>query len=150
MLGIHLLLVEVGGIELESSAVRQSDVVASPALRKDHPPGSEWPMREGITELNRRSIEMLIPGVQGAGDDVCGIRVQPGASALSFDRAMAIERVAAARAAIDETEIPAVLTARCEAFLVGHADPGREAMERLVASRMPEPTVCSRRRFNEG
>lgn len=55
------------------------------------------------------------------------------ASAPLFDRAVAIERVAAARAAIDETGIPVVLTARCESFLVALADPGREAIERLVA-----------------
>jgi 2-methylisocitrate lyase-like PEP mutase family enzyme len=54
-------------------------------------------------------------------------------SAPLFDRAVAIERIAAARAAIDEAEIPVVLTARCEAFLVGHPEPGREAIERLVA-----------------
>jgi 2-methylisocitrate lyase-like PEP mutase family enzyme len=55
------------------------------------------------------------------------------ASAPLFDRAQAIERVAAARAAIDETKIPVVLTARCEAFLVGHPDPARETIDRLVA-----------------
>jgi 2-methylisocitrate lyase-like PEP mutase family enzyme len=54
-------------------------------------------------------------------------------SAPLFDRAVAIERVEAARAAIDATEIPVVLTARCEAFLVGHPDPAREAIDRLVA-----------------
>ena len=55
------------------------------------------------------------------------------AAAPLFDRALALERIVAARAAIDDAGIPVVLTARCEAFLVGHADPGREAIERLVA-----------------
>lgn len=54
-------------------------------------------------------------------------------SAPLFDRTTALERVAAARAAIDQTGIPVVLTARCEAFLVGHAAPEREALERLSA-----------------
>src|SRR2546422_269562 len=39
----------------------------------------------------------------------------------------------AARAAIDESEIPVMLTARCEAWLVGQPDPARVALERLVA-----------------
>lgn len=50
-----------------------------------------------------------------------------------FDRTVALARVAAARAAIDETGVPVVLTARCEAFIVKHPDAAREAIERLVA-----------------
>jgi 2-methylisocitrate lyase-like PEP mutase family enzyme len=50
-----------------------------------------------------------------------------------FDRARAVERVRAARAAIDATGIPVVLTARCEALLVGAADPIRTAIDRLIA-----------------
>ncbi len=55
------------------------------------------------------------------------------ASAPLFDRAVALERVVAARRAIDESGVPVVLTARCEAFLVGHPDAARESIERLVA-----------------
>ena len=46
---------------------------------------------------------------------------------------LAVERIKAARAAIDASGIPIVLTARCEAWLVGYPDPARVAMERLVA-----------------
>jgi len=52
---------------------------------------------------------------------------------LLFERAAAIDRVRAARAAIDATGIPAVLTARCEAFLVGSDEPEATAIDRLVA-----------------
>jgi 2-methylisocitrate lyase-like PEP mutase family enzyme len=45
----------------------------------------------------------------------------------------AIERIRAARRAIDETQIPAVLTARCEALLVGDADPVPTILKRLTA-----------------
>jgi 2-methylisocitrate lyase-like PEP mutase family enzyme len=45
----------------------------------------------------------------------------------------AVERVRAARAAIDATGVPVVLTARCEAALVGHPDPLRTALGRLAA-----------------
>lgn len=67
---------------------------------------------------------------------VAGLSIEDASSEVSaplFERAVALERVAAAKAAIEESKIPVVLTARCEAFLVGHADPGREALERLVA-----------------
>jgi 2-methylisocitrate lyase-like PEP mutase family enzyme len=41
------------------------------------------------------------------------------------------ERVAAARAAIDASGIPFVLTARAECYLVGHPDPFAESVRRL-------------------
>ena len=50
-----------------------------------------------------------------------------------YDLALAIDRIRAARAAIDASGIPVVLTARCEAWLVGQTDPARVALERLVA-----------------
>lgn len=59
-----------------------------------------------------------------------------------YDFDLAIERVKAARAAIDKSEPPAsaggltsrvVLTARCEAWLVGHPDPLSTSLERLIA-----------------
>ncbi len=50
-----------------------------------------------------------------------------------YDHALAVERVRAARAAIDETGIPVVLTARCEAWLLGVPAAERLALDRLVA-----------------
>jgi 2-methylisocitrate lyase-like PEP mutase family enzyme len=50
-----------------------------------------------------------------------------------YDRETAIERVRAARAAIDDSGIPVVLTARCEAWLVGDADARQTALDRLAA-----------------
>ena len=50
-----------------------------------------------------------------------------------YDFALAVERIKAARAAIDASGIPVVLTARCEAWLVGQRDPLRVALDRLVA-----------------
>jgi 2-methylisocitrate lyase-like PEP mutase family enzyme len=50
-----------------------------------------------------------------------------------YDLDLAVERIRAARAAIDDSGIPIVLTARCEAYLVGQPDPARVAIERLVA-----------------
>ncbi len=50
-----------------------------------------------------------------------------------YEATLAIERVKAAREAIDKSGIPVVLTARCEAALVGHASPLDIAVERLTA-----------------
>src|SRR4051794_35684723 len=55
------------------------------------------------------------------------------AAAPLYERGLAIERVKAARAAIDASGVPVVLTARCEAWLVGHPDAARVALDRLVA-----------------
>ena len=50
-----------------------------------------------------------------------------------YDRALAVERIRAARAAIDQSGSGVVLTARCEAWLVGTPDPAKTALDRLVA-----------------
>jgi 2-methylisocitrate lyase-like PEP mutase family enzyme len=50
-----------------------------------------------------------------------------------YEFELAVERVRAARAAIDASGIPVVLTARCEAWLVGQPDPATVALKRLVA-----------------
>lgn len=50
-----------------------------------------------------------------------------------YGEGLAIERIRAARAAIDASGIPVVLTGRCEAWLVGQQDPLPFALKRLVA-----------------
>src|SRR5215813_5533626 len=50
-----------------------------------------------------------------------------------YDLELAIERIKAARRAIDGTGIPVVLTARCEAWLVGDSDPLGTSLKRLTA-----------------
>jgi 2-methylisocitrate lyase-like PEP mutase family enzyme len=50
-----------------------------------------------------------------------------------YDAGLAVERVRAARRAIDASGVPVVLTARCEAWLVGDSEAARVARERLVA-----------------
>lgn len=50
-----------------------------------------------------------------------------------YDRERAVERIRAAKAAIDSTGIPVVLTGRCEAWLVGMSDPLPFVLERLTA-----------------
>ena len=50
-----------------------------------------------------------------------------------YELGLAIDRIKAARAAIDASGIPVILTARCEAWLVGQPEPFRVALERLAA-----------------
>jgi 2-methylisocitrate lyase-like PEP mutase family enzyme len=50
-----------------------------------------------------------------------------------YEKSLAVDRIRAARSAIDASGIPAVLTGRCETWLVGQPDPLRVALERLVA-----------------
>jgi 2-methylisocitrate lyase-like PEP mutase family enzyme len=49
-----------------------------------------------------------------------------------YEDDLAVERIRAARRAIDESGIPVVLTARCEAWLVGHPKPFEYAVKRLT------------------
>lgn len=50
-----------------------------------------------------------------------------------YDENLAIERIRAARAAIDKSGLPVLLTGRCEAWLVGHPTPLKVALTRLTA-----------------
>ena len=50
-----------------------------------------------------------------------------------YEFSLAVDRIKAARVAIDASGIGVLLTARCEAWLVRHPDPLRVAVERLVA-----------------
>jgi 2-methylisocitrate lyase-like PEP mutase family enzyme len=55
------------------------------------------------------------------------------ASSPLYDLPLAVERVRAARQAIDESRADVLLTARAECYLVGHVDPLRESVRRLQA-----------------
>ena len=68
-------------------------------------------------------------GVAGLSiEDATGDPAQP-----LYDLPLAVERIKAARAAIDATGADVLLTARSEAHLVGHPDPLRESIRRLEA-----------------
>src|SRR5205823_10750692 len=49
-----------------------------------------------------------------------------------YEKELAVDRIRAARNAIDASGIPVVLTGRCEAWLVGSPDPFRVALDRLI------------------
>jgi methylisocitrate lyase len=50
-----------------------------------------------------------------------------------YEKSLAVERIRAARRAIDASGVPVVLTGRCETWLVGKSDSFRVALDRLVA-----------------
>jgi len=81
---------------------------------------------EGVAE----SVALCIAtGVAGLSiEDATGNTAAP-----LYDAKLAVERIRAARSAIDAAGIPVVLTGRCEAWLVREPDPLRVALERLAA-----------------
>lgn len=81
---------------------------------------------EGVAANVKLCIAMGVAGLSiedSTGDDAAPL----------YDERLAIDRVRAARTAIDDSKIPVVLTARCEAWLVGSPDPLKIARQRLIA-----------------
>jgi 2-methylisocitrate lyase-like PEP mutase family enzyme len=67
---------------------------------------------------------------------VAGLSIEDATGDLNrplYDLPLAVERIRAARAAIDKTGTGVLLTARAECHLVGHPEPLRESVKRLVA-----------------
>ena len=80
----------------------------------------------GVADNVRRCVETGVAGLSV--EDSTGNNQRP-----LYDFALAVERIKAARVAIDSAGVPVVLTARCEAHLVGAPDPLRTSLDRLVA-----------------
>jgi 2-methylisocitrate lyase-like PEP mutase family enzyme len=81
---------------------------------------------EGVAE---NVIRCVATGVAGL-----SIEDSTGNSAMPlYDIQLAVERIKAARRAIDASGIPVILTARCEAWLVGDPNPFAVSIERLTA-----------------
>jgi 2-methylisocitrate lyase-like PEP mutase family enzyme len=80
----------------------------------------------GVANNVSRCIKTGVAGLSV--EDATGDEASP-----LYDFALAVDRVKAARTAIDDSEVPVVLTARCEAWLVGDADPLRTSLDRLIA-----------------
>lgn len=67
---------------------------------------------------------------------VAGLSIEDATSDASqplYALPIAVERVKAARAAIDASRADVLLTARAECFLVGHSEPLKESIRRLTA-----------------
>jgi 2-methylisocitrate lyase-like PEP mutase family enzyme len=81
---------------------------------------------DGVAASVRRCVATGVAGLSI--EDATGDRARP-----LYDLPRAVERLEAARAAIDESGAGVLLTARAECFLVGHEDPLRESIRRLTA-----------------
>jgi 2-methylisocitrate lyase-like PEP mutase family enzyme len=81
---------------------------------------------EGVAANVRLCIETGVAGLSI--EDATGDKAHP-----LFELSEAIERVRAARAAIDASQTGVTFTARAECFLVGHPDPLKESLRRLTA-----------------
>jgi 2-methylisocitrate lyase-like PEP mutase family enzyme len=81
---------------------------------------------EGVAANVKRCVATGVAGlsIEDASGD---------SSAPLYEFDLAIDRMRAARAAIDASGFPVVLTGRCEAWLVGTPDPLRVALDRLAA-----------------
>jgi 2-methylisocitrate lyase-like PEP mutase family enzyme len=81
---------------------------------------------EGVARNVRRCVETGVAGLSI--EDSTGDPAKP-----LFDLPVAVERMRAARAAIDSSGENVMLVGRAECFLVGHADPLKESIRRLEA-----------------
>jgi 2-methylisocitrate lyase-like PEP mutase family enzyme len=81
---------------------------------------------EGVAANVRRCVESGVAGLSI--EDHTSLKDKP-----LYDLSDAVARIRAARAAIDATGLPVVLTARSEAWLVRHPEAKSESIKRLVA-----------------
>jgi 2-methylisocitrate lyase-like PEP mutase family enzyme len=84
------------------------------------------PDPEGVAANVRLCVDTGIAGLSI--EDATGDATNP-----LFELPMAVDRIRAARAAIDASASGVLLTARAECYLVNHADPFRESLRRLHA-----------------
>jgi 2-methylisocitrate lyase-like PEP mutase family enzyme len=84
------------------------------------------PDPEGVAVNVRRCVEAGVAGLSI--EDATGDRAKP-----LHERSSAIERIRAAREAIDRSGAGVLLTGRSECFLVGHPNPLEESIARLQA-----------------
>ncbi|MGE0549153.1 MAG: oxaloacetate decarboxylase [Kofleriaceae bacterium] len=84
-----------------------------------------------LEQLAKNVAACVATGVAGLSiEDATGDR----ATTPLYERSVAIQRIRVARSTIDASPSPSVvLTARCESFLVGDADPLKTALDRVVA-----------------
>src|SRR5713226_1841421 len=81
---------------------------------------------EAVAENVRLCVATGVAGLSI--EDASGDRQSP-----LYDLSLAVDRIKAARAAIDESKTGVLLTARAECYLVGHPEPLTESIRRLQA-----------------
>jgi len=117
----------------EAGASRDAAVehIASIVTATDLPVNADF--QSGYGEKPENVVESVRFCVQTG---VAGLSIEdrmPDRERTLYDLPLAVERLKAARAAIDASRAAVMLTARAECFLTGHPEPLREATERLQA-----------------
>ena len=118
---------DVGAVPLEMMLGHIREIVAATSLpvNADFQQGfADDP--EGVAAHVARCVATGVAGLSI--EDATGRSDSP-----LYGAGLAVERIRAARAAIDASGVPVVLTGRCEAWLVGQPDPLPFALKRLVA-----------------
>jgi 2-methylisocitrate lyase-like PEP mutase family enzyme len=118
---------DVLAVPLDATLAHYREIVAATTLPVNADFQAGFASEPGDVAAN---VELcLATGVAGLSiEDATGDGAHP-----LYEQRLAVDRIRAARAAIDASGAPVVLTARCEAWLVGHPDAARVARERLVA-----------------
>ncbi len=116
-----------GAVSLDAMLSHISEIVASVDLPVNADFESGYADEPDAVARNvRRCVETGVAGLSI--EDATGNPEKP-----LYDLPLAVDRIKAARAAIDASGADVLLTARAECFLVGHADPLRESIRRLQA-----------------
>ena len=116
-----------GAVSLDALLSHISEIVASVDLPVNADFESGYADEPDAVARNvRRCVETGVAGLSI--EDATGNLEKP-----LYDLPLAVDRIKAARAAIDASGADVLLTARAECFLVGHADPLRESIRRLQA-----------------
>ena len=135
-----------GGVPRDEMLVHIGEVVAATPL----PVNADFlnGFADDPEEAGANVTRCILTGVAGLSiEDSTGRADQP-----LYEEYLALDRIRAARAAIDFSKSEVLLTARCEAFLVDHPDPLRTALHAwsLTPKRAPiaftRPGVTSRTR----
>ena len=116
-----------GGVPLDEMLAHIREIVATTPLpvNADFLGGfAEAP--ENVAENVARCVATGVAGLSI--EDSTGNSAQP-----LYEEKLAIERIAAARQAIDNGDLKVLLTGRCEAFLVRQVQPLETSLARLVA-----------------
>jgi 2-methylisocitrate lyase-like PEP mutase family enzyme len=116
-----------GALSLESVLEHVAEIVAATDLpvNADFQAGYATGL-EQLSENVRRCVDTGVAGLSI--EDTTGVPEEP-----LFELSEAVERVRAARAAIDAAGVDVLLTARAECFLVDHPEPLGESIRRLQA-----------------
>ena len=116
-----------GGVSLDEMLRHIGEIAAATAL----PVNADFLNGFAVEpEAVARNTQLCI--AQG----VAGLSIEDNtgnSAAPLHDKNLAVDRIRAARNAIDASGIPVVLTGRCEAWLVGSPDPFRAALDRLIS-----------------